>query len=244
MPGPAAARARPSTTRRRCPSAGAERGIERREGADDPEREALLADSVGLALLRRPGATLAPAERIAFVLHDLFAVPFDEIAAIVGRSPTAARQLASRARRRVQGAPVGPEAELAGHRKIVAAFLSAMRHADFRRAPRRALDPDVAVRHDGPHGPAREVRGARDPGQGRDGLQGRTRSFVRGRRSSNGAAGLVFAPRGRLTRAPAFTFEDGRIAEVDVITDPARVRALEVAVRGVTRAATLLDTGP
>ena len=218
-------RARKAQREAPLPERGPE-AIERREGGTDPEREALLADSVGLALLVVLGA-LAPAERIAFVLHDLFDVPFEEIAPIVGRSPDATRQLASRARRRVQGAPVVPEAELAEHRKIVAAFLSAMRHADFD-GLLAVLDPDVAVRQDGPHGAAREVRGAETWAKGAMAFRVHARFVCPA--LVDGAAGLVFAPRGRLTRALRFTFRDGRIAEVDVIADPARVRALEVAV--------------
>src|SRR5919197_5387468 len=118
-----------------------------REDETDPEREALLADSVGLAL-HVVLETLAPAERVAFVLHDLFGVPFDEVAPIVGRSPTAARQLASRARRRVQGAPTTPEADLARKRAVVDAFLAASRGGDFQ-ALLALLDPDVVLRADG-----------------------------------------------------------------------------------------------
>src|SRR5438034_4190391 len=127
----------------------------------DPEQEALLADSVGLALLVVLD-TLNPAERLAFVLHDLFAVPFDEIAPIVGRTPTAARQLASRARRRVHGAVPAPDADLTRQREVVGAFLAASRNGDFD-ALLALLDPDVVARADAAAGPAgaREVRGAR-----------------------------------------------------------------------------------
>ena len=120
--------------------------VSRADGAD-PEHEALLADSVGLALLVVL-ETLAPAERLAFVLHDMFAVPFDEIAPIVGRSPTAARQLASRARRRVQGAAPVPDADLARQREVVDAFFAAARGGDFD-ALVAVLDPDVVLRSDG-----------------------------------------------------------------------------------------------
>ena len=119
-----------------------------REDGIDPEHEALLADSVGLALLVVL-ETLAPAERLAFVLHDMFAVPFDEIAPIVGRSPTAARQLASRARRRVQGAATAPDADLTRQREVVDAFLAASRGGDFD-ALLAVLDPDVVLRADAP----------------------------------------------------------------------------------------------
>src|SRR5438093_6216729 len=135
--------------------------VDRADGTD-PEHEALLADSVGLALLVVL-ETLAPAERLAFVLHDMFAVPFDEIAAIVGRSPTAARQLASRARRRVRGAAPVPDADLTRQREVVDAFLAAARGGDFD-ALVAVLDPDVVLRGDRgavPPGASREVRGAR-----------------------------------------------------------------------------------
>src|SRR6266699_809679 len=125
----------------------------------DPEHEALLAESVGLALLVVLD-TLAPAERLAFVLHDMFDMPFDEIAPIVGRSPTAARQLASRARRRVQGAGTGSDADRTGQREVIDAFLTALRGGDFD-ALVAVLDPDVVVRADGRPGAPREVRGAR-----------------------------------------------------------------------------------
>ncbi len=165
-----------------------------RADGGDPEHEALLADSVGLALLVVL-ETLAPAERLAFVLHDMFAVPFDEIAPIVGRSPTAARQLASRARRRVQGAAPVPDADLARQREVVDAFLAASRGGDFE-ALLAVLDPDVVLRADTgavPAGASREVRGAR--GRGRAGARLRAASAVlnfvpagarqRGRRGSS-----------------------------------------------------------
>src|SRR3954447_14628316 len=123
----------------------------------DPEQEALLADSVGLALLVVL-ETLAPAERLAFVLHDMFAVPFDEIAPMVGRSPTATRQLASRARRRVQGAPTGPDVDVVRQRRVVDAFFAAARSGDFD-ALVRVLDPDVVARADGGPGASRVARG-------------------------------------------------------------------------------------
>ena len=148
--------ARGAAGARTCPT----RSCSREDGID-PEQEALLADSVGLALLVVL-ETLAPAERLAFVLHDMFAVPFDEIAPIVGRSPTAARQLASRARRRVQGAAAVPDADLTRQREVVDAFLAAARGGDFD-ALLAVLDPDVVLRADRaavPPGAPREVRGA------------------------------------------------------------------------------------
>lgn len=191
----------------------------------DPEQEALLADSVGLALLVVLEA-LAPAERIAFVLHDLFALPFDEIAPIVGRSPDAARQLASRARRRVQGAETAPGADLAAQREVVGAFLTAMRAGDFE-ALVAVLDPDVVV-HAGTPGAPRELRGARNWARGAVAFSKQAR-FVQPA-LVNGSVGVVLAPYGRLFRALSFTFAGGKIATVDVIADPARLAALELAV--------------
>src|SRR6266478_2110327 len=200
-----------------------------REDGIDPEQEALLADSVGLALLVVL-ETLAPAERLAFVLHDMFALPFDEIAPIVGRSPAAARQLASRARRRVQGAAAVPDADLTRQREVVAAFLAALRGADFD-GLLAMLDPDVVVRADqaavAPGAP-REVRGART--WARQAL-----NFTRGARFArvalvNGAVGIVLAPRGRLFRVVTFAFAEGKIVHMDVVADPARLHQLDLAV--------------
>ena len=179
----------------------------------DPEQEAVLADSVGLALLVVLDR-LTPAERLAFVLHDMFALPFDEIAPIVGRSPAAARQLASRARRRVQGAAAVPDADLTRQREVVAAFLAALRGADFD-GLLAMLDPDVVVRADGPPGAPREVRGARTWAKG-------ALAFSRHARFArpalvNGAVGVVMAPRGRLVRALSFTITRGKIVQIDVI---------------------------
>jgi RNA polymerase sigma-70 factor (ECF subfamily) len=194
--------------------------------AIDPEQEALLADSVGLALLVVLEA-LAPAERIAFVLHDLFSVPFEEIAGIVGRSPDAARQLASRARRRVQGAATVPDTELARQREVVAAFLAAMRGGDFEGLV-AVLDPDVVVHLDAPQGAPKEIRGARAWARGAIAFSQYAR-FVTPV-LVDGAVGLVLAPGGRLTRALRMKFADGKIAEVEVITDPERLGRLELAV--------------
>ncbi len=195
----------------------------------DPEHEALLADSVGLALLVVLDR-LTPAERLAFVLHDLFAVPFDEIAPIVGRSPAAARQLASRARRRVQGAPTVPETDFIRQREVVDAFLVALRGGDFD-GLLAVLDPDVVVRADHAAvapGASREVRGARTWAK-------QAVNFSRGARFArpalvNGAVGVVLAPRGRLFRVLSFTITDGKIAQIDVVADPARLRQLDLAV--------------
>lgn len=195
----------------------------------DPEQETLLADSVGLALLVVLDA-LAPAERFAFVLHDMFAVPFDEIAPIVGRSPAAARQLASRARRRVQGTASVPDANLARQREVVEAFLAASRGGDFD-ALLAVLDPDVVVRADRaavPPGESREVRGARAVAE---------QALVFSRRARfaqlalvNGNVGIVVAPHGRLLTVMIFTIRRGKIVEIDVLADPVRLRQLDLAV--------------
>ena len=220
---------RSRTSRREEPlDTSAPEPIASRKDGMDPEREALLADSVGLALLVVLDR-LAPAERLAFVLHDMFAVPFEEIAGIVGRSPDAARQLASRARRRVQGAPTAG-ADLAQQREVVAAFLAALRGGDFE-GLLAVLDPDVVVRADAvavAAGGSREVHGARTWAQG-------AIAFSRGARFArpalvNGAVGVVVAPRGRLFRVLSFTIEGGKIVKVDVIADPERLQKLDLAV--------------
>jgi len=195
----------------------------------DPERETLLAESVGLALLVVLD-TLAPAERITFVPHDLFAVPFDEIGSIVGRSPAAARQLASRARRRMQGADTPAGADLASQRKVVDAFLAALRARDFS-ALLAVLDPDLIVHSDSVAQPSetmREVRGAENWARG-------AITAARGARFAqpaliDGTVGLVVAPSGRLFRVLRLTFAHGKITEVEVIGDPERLRQLDLAV--------------
>jgi RNA polymerase sigma factor (sigma-70 family) len=200
-----------------------------RDDGTQPEHEALLADSVGLALLVVL-ETLAPAERIAFVLHDMFAVPFDEIAGLVERSPAAARQLASRARRRVQGAAAVPDADLAAQRRVVDAFFAAARDGDFE-ALVAVLDPDVVLRSDG--GELRPdasvvVRGAREVAA-RALTYARLSPFVRPA-LVNGAAGVVVAPEGQLFSVMGFTVVGGRIVEIDAIADPARLGKLDLAV--------------
>jgi RNA polymerase sigma-70 factor (ECF subfamily) len=195
----------------------------------DPEHEALLADSVGLALLVVLD-TLTPAERLAFVLHDMFAVPFDEIAAIVGRSPNAARQLASRARRRVQAADRAPDVDLARQRVVVDAFLAAAREGDFN-ALLEVLDPDVVLRADSgalPSPPSRLVRGARE-------VAGLALAFSDLAPSSrpalvNGAAGIVVAPEGRVLAVFGVTVKRGRIVEFDILGDPERLAQLDLVV--------------
>jgi RNA polymerase sigma factor (sigma-70 family) len=202
--------------------------VSRADGTD-PEHEALLADSVGLALLAVL-ETLSPAERLAFVLHDTFAVPFNEIAPIVGRSPTAARQLASRARRRVRGAATSADAGLACQREAVDAFLAASREGDFE-ALLAVLDPDVVLRIDGGAvraGLSREVRGVRAVAE-QTLTFSRLSPFVRPA-LVNGAAGVVVAPRGRPFAVMGFTVRRGKIVEIDVLADPARLRQLDLAV--------------
>jgi RNA polymerase sigma-70 factor, ECF subfamily len=190
----------------------------------DPEHQVLLADSVGLALLIVLD-TLDPVERLAFVLHDMFAVPFDDIAPIVGRSPTAARQLASRARRRVHTAATVPDGDLARQQEVVHAFLAAARQGDFD-ALLAVLDPDVVVRADrgAPAGASIEVRGAptvAEQALAYAGLAGSAEPAL-----VNGAAGIVVATRGRTFAVMAFTVTDGKIVEIDILTDPSRLRQL------------------
>ena len=202
--------------------------VSRADGID-PEHEALLADSVGLALLVVL-QTLSPAERLAFVLHDMFSVPFEEIAPVVGRSPTAARQLASRARRRVQGEAHVPDADIATQREVVDAFLAASRSGDFDTLL-AVLDPDVVLRIDGGAvraGLSREVRGARAVAE-QTLTFSRLSPFVRPA-LVNGAAGVVVAPRGRPLSVMGFTIRDGKIVEVDILADPARLSRLDVSV--------------
>jgi RNA polymerase sigma-70 factor, ECF subfamily len=199
------------------------------EDGGDPEQEALLADSVGLALLVVLD-TLTPAERLAFVLHDMFAVPFDEIGPMIERSPAAARQLASRARRRVKGVAPVPDADLSRQRRVVDAFLAASRGGDFD-ALVALLDPDVVLRADRAAGPTRApivIRGAHAVAKGAFAASERVRftqpALV------NGAVGLVMAPRGRLFLVLGFTITDSKITEIDVIADPDRLRQLDLAV--------------
>ena len=195
----------------------------------DPEQEALLADSVGPALLVVL-EELAPAERLAFVLHDMFAVPFDEIAPIVGRSPAAARQLASRARRRVQGSPSVPDADLTRQRELVGAFMAASRDGDFN-ALLAVLDPDVVLRADRatvPEGRPTLLRGAENVVRGALSASGRSR-FAQAA-LVDGAVGIVVAPHGQLTIALTFSFGRGKITEIEVIADPERLGELDVAV--------------
>ena len=197
-----------------------------REDGTQPEHEALLADSVGLALLVVLD-TLGPAERLAFVLHDMFGVPFAEIAGMVDSSPAAARQLASRARRRVQGAAPVPDADLAAQRRVVDAFFAAARDGDFD-ALVAVLHPDVVSRGDGGPGASAVTRGARDVAA-RALTFARLAPFVRPA-LVNGAAGAVVVPRGEPFSVLGFAVVGGRIVEIDAITDPERLRALDLAV--------------
>lgn len=200
------------------------------ESSSDPEEEAQLADSVGLALLVVLD-TLAPAERVAFVLHDVFDVSFDEIASIVGRTPAAARQLASRARRRVRGEETVTASDLQTQRQVVDAFLAALRGGDFE-GLLAVLDPDVVVRFDpgaGAPGGPREVRGAENWARGAV----RFSHLVRAVQPAliNGSVGFVLAgPGGRLARALTFKISNGKIVEAEIIADPARLRQLNLAV--------------
>jgi len=200
-----------------------------REDGLDPEHEALLADSVGLALLVVL-ETLTPAERLAFVLHDMFAVPFDEIGPMVGRSPAAARQLASRARRRVQGEAPAPDPDLGRQREVVDAFFAAAREGEFE-ALVAVLDPDVVLRSDG--GAARPA--ATHVVHGAEAVARRAMTFARlspfvRPALVNGAAGVVVAPRGRPFSVMAFTVRNGRIVAIDGLADPDRLKELDLTV--------------
>jgi len=207
------------------------------EGAD-PEGEALLADSVGVALLVVLDA-LTPAERLVFVLHDLFALPFDEIGSIMGRSPAAAKQLASRARRRVRGSPVPSHAGRARQRAVVEAFLKAARDGDLE-GLLAVLDPDAVMRIDGA---ARRAFGPVDPAETVREMRGATTWAPRliavsrglGQRFVqvalvNGSVGLILAPHGKLVRVVTFTFVNDKVTQLDIIGDTARLREIDLAV--------------
>ena len=194
----------------------------------DPEHEALLADSVGLALLVVL-ESLTPAERLAFVLHDMFAVPFEEIAPLIERTPAAARQLASRGRRRVRGQAPAPDADLTRQRDVVDAFFAASRDGDFD-ALVAVLDPDVVLRSDG--GLARprltlELHGARSVAE-QALASARLSPFVRPA-LINGVAGVVVSARGRPLFVMAFTVTGGKIVAIDVLADPERLQQLDLA---------------
>jgi RNA polymerase sigma factor (sigma-70 family) len=197
----------------------------------DPEQEAVLADAVGLAL-QVVLDELAPAERLAFVLHDMFAVPFDDIAPMIERTPAAARQLASRARRRVQGAAPAPDPDLAQQRSVVDAFYAAARKGDFD-ALVAVLDPDVVLRADGGSSrPGRTVvlHGARTVAEQASGAA-RLSAFVRPA-LINGTAGGVVVARERVLAIMGFTVVDGRIVAIDVLYDPDRLAHMDPAILG------------
>ena len=194
-----------------------------RPDGTDPEHQALLADGVGLALLVVLD-TLTPPERLAFVLHDTFGMPFEEIAPVLGRSVAAARQLASRARRRVRDAAAVPDADLTRQRVVVDAFLAAARDGDFD-ALLAVLDPDVVLRAEHA-GASREVRGA-------PAVAGSALSFAWLAESArpvlvNGAAGVVAAPHGHPFSVLGFTVTRGKIVEIDILADPGRLRRLDL----------------
>jgi len=201
----------------------------RNDEVSDPEQAAVLADSVGLALLVVLD-TLAPAERVAFVLHDVFDLPFEEIGPIVGRNAASARQLASRARRRVRGQQTAPSADLSSQRTIVNSFITALRAGDFE-GLLAVLDPDVVVRLDeaaGAPGAPRELRGARNWAQGAVAFS-RLARFMQAA-VVNESVGLVFAANGKLTRALSFTFANGKIVEVEIIAERERLQKLNIAI--------------
>ena len=197
--------------------------VDRADGVD-PEHEALLADSVGLALFVVL-ETLTPAERLAYVLHDMFSVPFDEIGAILGRSPDAARQLASRGRRRIRDADTTPDADTAAQQEVVKAFLAAARDGDFD-ALLAVLDPDVVRRTDSGNGIIVELRGAENVARG---AMGASLLGLDVRPALvNGAAGWVSLLDGELFAIGAFTLQNGRITAIDILLDPARLARVDL----------------
>jgi len=206
-------------------SAAVSESIESRELGIDPEQEALLADSVGLALLVVLD-TLSPAERLAFVLHDIFAMPFEEIAPIVEREVPATKQLASRARRRVRGRAMVKDANFVASRTVVDAFLAAARGGDFN-ALLTVLDPEIVFRIDGatsPKGLSREVHGAQAVARQFSGrAQGFRTALV------DGSVALIVAPRGHLFLVLKFTIRNGKIAKIEAVADPTRLRQFDLA---------------
>ncbi len=199
------------------------------EDADDPEQEVLLADSVGLAL-QVVLESLSPAERLAFVLHDMFGLPFEQIAPIVDRTPVAAKKLASRARRRVREAAPSPDADLAGQRRVVDAFQTAARGGDFN-ALLAILDPDVVLRVD-----AGVLTGGMKIARGAAVVSRQAAAFGHAATAPvthpvliNGVAGLVSTIDGELTSVMSFTIADGKIAAIDILSDPDRLSRLDLA---------------
>src|SRR5215217_275014 len=198
--------------------------VDRAEGID-PEHEALLSDSVGLALLVVL-EELTPAERLAYVLHDMFSVPFEQIGAILERSPEAARQLASRGRRRIRGAHTTPDADAAAQQEVVEAFLAAARDGEFE-ALLAVLDPDIVERVDTGSGTIVEVRGAQNVA--RRALAAASQLGLVGRVALiNGAAGWVSVLDGELFAIAALTVHSGRITRMDILLDPARLARLDI----------------
>jgi RNA polymerase sigma-70 factor (ECF subfamily) len=220
-------RLRSVRTRREEPAGMRPGGDERHAGEDpDPEEQLVLADAIGSALVVLL-ARLRPAERVAFVLHDIFAISFAEIGTVVKRSPDATRQLASRARRRLQGGPTGAAVELTGQREVIDAFLTASRLGDFT-ALLGVLDPDVIFRADDAAlrlGAPREADGAAAVARA---TVGRTSGAVLG--TVDRAAGLIAAPRGVLLAAFAFAITDGRIAAINMIADSEHLASMELEV--------------
>jgi len=198
--------------------------VDRVDGVD-PQHEALLADSVGLALLVVL-ETLTPAERLAYVLHDMFSVPFDEIGAVLDRSPDAARQLASRGRRRIRGADPTPDADPAAEREVVEAFLAAAREGDFD-ALVAVLDPEVVHRVDIGSGAIVETRGAEHVAQ--RAMVGAGSGRVARLALVNGATGFIALQDGELFAIAALTVRNGRIAELDILADAARLARIDLA---------------
>jgi len=200
--------------------------VDRAEGGIDPEHEALLSDSLGLALLVVL-EELTPAQRLAYVLHDMFSVPFEQIGAILERSPQAARQLASRGRRRIRSAQTTPDADAAAQQEeVVEAFLAAARDGEFETLL-AVLDPDIVLRGDWGSGTIFEVRGAQNVAQRamavsqRDGLVGRVALI-------NGAPGWVSLLDGELYAIGALTVHNGHITRMDILLDPARLARLDL----------------
>ncbi|GED69881.1 DNA-directed RNA polymerase sigma-70 factor [Brevibacillus reuszeri] len=198
--------------------------ITSQENIIDPEQEAVLADSVGIALLVVLG-NLNPAERITFVLHDVFALPFNEIAPIVGKSEVATRQLASRARQRVRGAKAVGEVELDHQRDVVQAFLAAAHAGDFDTLV-AALDPDVILRDDRQTGSARVTRGAVALAQQVSGRAQKAAQLA----LVNGTVGIIVAPQGKMLYVLKFTMNQGKITEVDLISEYERISQLDLAL--------------
>ena len=192
-----------------------------REAGGDPEHEALLSDSIGLALLVVLG-TLSPDERVAFVLHDIFAIPYAEIASIVGRSEAAARQMASRARRRVQGAKTSSNTDLSIQKKLVDSFLAAARNGDLE-ALLKVLDPGVVLRNDREDAPT-EIRGTHAVAEQL--MWGRAKAALPA--LIDGEVGVVVSPGGQLLLVMALSYADGKIVGIDVISNPARMKKLNL----------------